>query len=136
MANFSADEYFLDTGYLLQVLSWGSEYAPRQLLFILGLLNLINRYGGLDRRLLERERLNVPPWLHVRGQPQKLSFQGLIDHNSLPVMKILGEEIWKFQILCKWQDKAMISRFCIGFSILTKGTHFYPKNRNIILPCG
>ena len=31
--------------------------------------------GGLDRRLPERERLNMTSWLHVRGQPQKLCFQ-------------------------------------------------------------
>ena len=31
--------------------------------------------GGLDRRLRERERLNMTSWLHVRGQPQKLCFQ-------------------------------------------------------------
>ena len=31
--------------------------------------------GGLDRRLPERERLNVTTWSDVRGQPQKPSFQ-------------------------------------------------------------
>ena len=31
--------------------------------------------GGLDRRLPERERLNMTSWPHVRGQPQKLWFQ-------------------------------------------------------------
>ena len=30
---------------------------------------------GLDRRLHERERLNVTSCPHVRGQPQKLCFQ-------------------------------------------------------------
>ena len=51
-------------------------------------------------------------------------------------MKIWGKEIWKFPFLCKWQDEAMISWLYFGFSILMIGTHFYPKNINIIHPCG
>ena len=31
--------------------------------------------GGLDRRLPERELLNVTSWPHVRGQPQNLCSQ-------------------------------------------------------------
>ena len=33
--------------YLLQVCSWGSEYAPRQLLFIVGRLYVFNQYHNL-----------------------------------------------------------------------------------------
>ena len=63
-------------------------------------------------------------------------FYSVIDHNSLPIMKIRGKEIRKFQILYKRQDESMISWLYIGYSILMIGTHFYLKNRNTILPCG
>ena len=43
--------------------------------FVLNQRYYISHKGGLDRCLPERECLNVTSWPHVRGQPQKLSFQ-------------------------------------------------------------
>ena len=55
----------------------------------LQLIIQIRYYWGLDRRLPERERLNVVSYSHVRGKPQKLTFQGFL------LMSELHLNLWR-----------------------------------------
>ena len=61
--------------HLLELSAHFLEIPTFLSLFSRNILSLRNNREVLDRRLPERERLNVTSWPHVRGQPQNLCFQ-------------------------------------------------------------